>query len=118
MSDPAPRFRTYVGFRLDGSTVVRRVDLDGKQTRLNPRFDLAKHSPTGFEWGYEGSGPAQLALAILCDATGDAELSLKVYQKFKRQIVAHFEERWTLQAGDVADFAKSLAIKESAAQGS
>ena len=23
------------------------------------------HSPTGFAWGYEGSGPAQLAWALL-----------------------------------------------------
>jgi len=28
-----------------------------------PRSDLRNHSPNGFEWGYSGSGPAQLALA-------------------------------------------------------
>jgi hypothetical protein len=26
---------------------------------------LVQHSPTGFEWGYDGSGPADLALSIL-----------------------------------------------------
>lgn len=35
------------------------------------RLDLWNHSPTGFEFGYGGSGPAQLALAILSDCCGD-----------------------------------------------
>lgn len=28
-------------------------------------YHFVQHSPTGFEWGYAGSGPADLALAIL-----------------------------------------------------
>lgn len=52
------------------------------------RLDLANHSPTGFEWGYAGSGPAQLALAILVDATGDNDLSLRLYQRYKSEVVA------------------------------
>ena len=32
--------------------------------QLPLRLDLANHSPTGFSWGYGGSGPAQLALAL------------------------------------------------------
>jgi len=28
-------------------------------------LDEVNHSPTGFEWGYGGSGPAQLSYAIL-----------------------------------------------------
>ena len=31
---------------------------------LDPRLDLAEHSPTGLEWGYGGSGPAQLCVAL------------------------------------------------------
>lgn len=57
---------------------------------LDPRLDLANHSPTGLAWGYLGSGPAQLALAILCDATGDDELALAYYQLFKADIIAGF----------------------------
>lgn len=30
-----------------------------------------KHSPTGFSWGYAGSGPAELARCLLIDALGD-----------------------------------------------
>jgi hypothetical protein len=32
----------------------------------------ARHSPTGFSWGYAGSGPAALARSLLIHALGDA----------------------------------------------
>jgi hypothetical protein len=54
---------------------------------LNPRRDLRCHSPTGFEWGYGGSGPAQLALALCADALGDDERAMRVYQHFKNRAV-------------------------------
>jgi len=108
MRSPAPRFRIYAGQRLGNTATVRIADEGGKESRLDPRFDLMKHSPTGLEWGYEGSGPAQLALAILADATGDDLLALQTYQRFKREIIAKFGDSWTLEAGDIANFAKTL----------
>ena len=35
--------------------------------RARPLTHIAYHSPDGFEWGYAGSGPADLALAVLAD---------------------------------------------------
>jgi len=61
------------------------VTADGKN--LDPRFDLMNHSPDGFSWGYEGSGPSQLALAILAHHLDD-HLALKHYQAFKRDVLA------------------------------
>ena len=57
---------TYRGVRFGGNEKEGRlgrcaVTKDGR--KLNPRLDLFNHSPTGFEWGYGGSGPAQTALA-------------------------------------------------------
>lgn len=54
------------------------------------------HSPTGFEWGYHGSGPAELARCILIDHLGltteqlaEREPVLPVsYQDFKVAFVA------------------------------
>src|ERR1700689_1794915 len=46
------------------------------------RLDLWNHSPTGFEFGYGGSGTAQLAPAILAHCFG-GELAGKNYQTFK-----------------------------------
>lgn len=54
---------------------------------LPPRLDLRNHSPDGFAWGYGGSGPAQLALAILCWFGDEAE-ALVAYQDFKAQVIA------------------------------
>ena len=64
---------------------------------LNPRFDLRNHSPDGFERGYAGSGPAQLALALLSDCLGDDHTAAKFYQDFKFGVVAKLaHDRWTL----------------------
>lgn len=61
------------------------IQVNGKP--LDLRLDLRDHSPTGFEWGYNGSGPAQTALAILAHEYGD-EFALNHYQTFKRIFVA------------------------------
>jgi hypothetical protein len=46
------------------------VTRSGRTKPLDPRYDLRNNSPTGFPWGYNGNGPAQLALAILTDYFG------------------------------------------------
>jgi hypothetical protein len=66
---------------------------DHGETPLNPRLDLANHSPTGFEMGYGGSGPAQTALAILSEATGNDQLAIALHQKFKWKFVAPVSPR-------------------------
>lgn len=52
----------------DEQTWWGAVTMDGK--RLTPRRSqlVSMHSPDGFSWGYSGSGPTQLALAILLEA--------------------------------------------------
>src|SRR4051812_2099889 len=78
---------------------------------LNPRLDLRNHSPNGFEWGYGGSGPAQLALVILADHLGDDDKALQLYQFFKWQVVAFLpHESWTLTSDEVEDRVQSSTI--------
>jgi hypothetical protein len=67
-------------------------------------LDVCNHSPTGFAWGYGGSGPAQLALALLLDATGDADLARAHYQTFKRECIAGWKEQWTITAQEMRAF--------------
>ena len=97
---PCPRrahpVTEYWGTRVEGD--VPRVDVVvGQQyTLLPPRHDLANHSPDGFEWGYLGSGPAQLALALCAHATGDDQRALRVYQRVKETLVAKWSgDNWT-----------------------
>lgn len=83
------REKVYEGKRTDTGVVVT---VDG--VMLRERQDLRNHSPTGFEWGYGGSGPAQLALAILADHLGDDHAALALYQDFKFNVVAALPGSW------------------------
>lgn len=63
------------------------------------RLDLRNHSPTGFSWGYNGSGPAQLALALLTHATGDPNTALEYYQQFKDRVIARLPQNKVFRLG-------------------
>lgn len=83
---------------------------------LNPRFDLSNHSPTGFEWGYCGSGPAQLALALLADHLCDPQQALDLHQRFKWQVVTELPyKRWTLTSLDIDEAVSRIRALDQAA---
>jgi hypothetical protein len=65
------------------------IELNG--WTLSPIKSLAirNHSPDGFQWGYCGSGPHQLALAILLELKGP-EYAQRHYNDFCREIIAGF----------------------------
>ena len=91
--------KTYSGCREGHATVVT---VDGQP--LNPRLDLWNHSPSGFEWGYAGSGPAQLALALLADCLGEDDEAVEWHQDFKDQVVAGLPfAGWTLAEADIRE---------------
>lgn len=80
--------------RPDFAVRFRDSDLPLEQSPwqwLPMRNDLRNHSPDGASWGYSGSGPAQLALALLAHATGDDELAQKLYQRFKVDVVSRWD---------------------------
>ena len=88
--------------RYEGLRTGHAVDVTVNGRPLNPRLDLYNHSPTGFEWGYCGSGPAQLALAILADHLVDDQQALNVYQRFKWAVITELpKKRWTLNNRDI-----------------
>ena len=81
-----------------------------------PSQALRNHSPGGFHWGYGGSGPAQLALAILLDCTGDEDTALEHYQEFKSCVIAALErdEAWEIRAGEIEEFLRRNASEAPA----
>ena len=97
---------SYFGVREQGTALVfryRPARDPGEGAPLPLRLDLRKHSPSGPDWGYVGSGPAQLALAILADYLGDDEEALELYQAFKAAVIARLPEaRWVLNERDIA----------------
>ena len=105
--------KTYEGLR-EGYAVIVTVNA----RPLNPRLDLWNHSPTGFEWGYGGSGPAQLALALLADHLGDDQEALNLYQRFKWTVVATLPRRgWTLISRDIEEALERIRNERVAAGG-
>lgn len=106
---------TYRGKRVWGEAQVY-VDTDGE---VNTLRHVVHHSPTGFEWGYAGSGPAELARCILLDALhypkcgecqgagcwycdGGYDLPPVMYQQFKFDIVARWpQDGWELEREEV-----------------
>jgi hypothetical protein len=75
------------------------------------------HSPDGFEWGYHGSGPADLALSMLADALGEKQTqaqakhfdpsscprAVRAHQEFKAEFIAVVprNEGWEIEAEQV-----------------
>lgn len=62
----------------------RNVWLDGEYLDPAESQEIRNHSSDGFNWGYGGSGPAQLALAIVLKLTGKPD----GYQDFKWKVIA------------------------------
>jgi Family of unknown function (DUF6166) len=88
--------KVYEGSRsLEGAIVT----VDGKP--LPPRYDLRRLSKAGFEWTYEGAGPAQLALALLADHVGDDQAALREHERFMREVVANLDNAWRLTSEDI-----------------
>ncbi len=83
--------------------VFKRLLPDGEPTELSPEPSqkLNDHSLDVFQWGYSGSGPAQLALALLLDATTDPEMALAHYQQFKWDKVATWGDAWRITKSEI-----------------
>jgi hypothetical protein len=94
--------RKYRG--LASATDCRVLVIDGDAMKSRPlplRKEVRLHSEE-FAWAYQGSGPAQLALALLCDAVGERRAK-PLYQEFKRQRIATLEEDqdWEMTQADI-----------------
>lgn len=111
--------KEYVGQRneLTGELEVTVVAGDD---RPRPLHHVVQHSPDGFEAGYGGSGPADLALSILADALEERPsadelrhgraICLRHHQEFKREVVARLEPPFTIPGEDVEAFLTARGV--------
>src|SRR4051795_1202653 len=53
-----------------------------------------------------GAGPAQLALAILAEVTGDNSLAVRLHQEFKRDVIAGLamNRSWQINSREVREW--------------
>ena len=88
--------------------VQPKVQIDGEQLPIEYSLNVKNHSPDGFAWGYWGSGPSQLGLAIMLLETEDEETALKYYQEFTSEVIGklNIEKGWTLTSTDVQAWLK------------
>jgi hypothetical protein len=80
--------------------------------RVEPLPHHVCHSPSGFEWGYDGNGPSELARCILIDYLADANASYELlarYQEFKDEVITNLPRVgiWSLASRAIAAWAAS-----------
>lgn len=125
-----PKDWLYTGYRDEKQLcVVRRKNTErtpygkraGGSQRLSVRQDIYNHG-NGFEWGYSGSGPAQLALAILVQYLQSEvkdpdwkDKALRWHQQFKVDWIAPLprEERWFITREQMQGFVDGMNETES-----
>lgn len=99
----------YDDLDLDKALVLQRIADDRKcPVRTNVPHLVVHHSPTGFEFGYGGSGPADLALNVCqwylesthyqgaktqCFDGNCFSLAWVLHQDFKRTFIANAPQR-------------------------
>jgi hypothetical protein len=89
--------------RLDDQHAV----VDTVQVEKWESLKVVSHSPDGFEMGYRGSGPAQLALAILLEYFGTVEgpgaetRAQLLYQGFKDAFVSTWKDVGFVTEGEL-----------------
>lgn len=85
------------------------LTVDDVVCNLNVSLYFAGHSPDGFNWGYNGSGPAQAALAILLECRPYRE-ALQFYQRFKEDFLAKQDkDKDFVIEVDIDDWMKGIA---------
>jgi uncharacterized protein DUF6166 len=122
--------KRYIGSRTKLGVIVE-VEVRDHRNKVRKRTlrHIPYHSPEGFEMGYGGSGPADLALAILVDYFGERpprdghksprfsqwtvkSKAWKLHQSFKWKFIAGFGGQWTLYNWQIQEWLKEQEVKE------
>lgn len=93
----------FVGSRTANSSRVFVKNKNGI-TELPLCLELVNHSPTGFSWGYAGSGPAQLAVALLRFVSQSNKVAVALHQQFKRDVVSRFGKDWAMHEWQIRNW--------------
>ena len=98
--------------KIIGKHQTRQVFIDGWELLPDYSQTLVNHSPDGFNWGYGGSGPAQLALALLLYFTSNERISRCYYQDFKWEVVSRLPGDFEIDSKAVYDFLDTIEPAE------
>jgi hypothetical protein len=86
------------------------IVIDGEKKYSLPH--IVRHSPDGFQWGYGGSGPSELARCILLDLLGNFPKSIvdHIYQDFKRYFIEGAADDLLIKEEDIRAWLKTKKI--------
>ena len=91
---------------IKGNLIPNRiVTIDGVELTPEASQKVRNHSPDGFNWGYGGSGPAQLALALLLHFS-DEDTAQKLYQDFKWDVICNLSPNFEMGSDFVTNWIK------------
>jgi hypothetical protein len=105
-----PRTRATLPMNENGDIVCKRTEDD--ELLFNLGQLVVHHSPTGFNWGYGGSGPADFALNILqyfgppgnevdCFRGRCSQFAWNYHHQFKREFIAALPKEGGVIPGEV-----------------
>lgn len=90
----------------DGTIIKAKHTCSGIRTNV-PRT-VWQHSPTGYNFGYSGSGPTDLALNVLLYACNGEQMARNLTQDFREEFVAPASgDEWRISAQALADWLRS-----------
>lgn len=95
--------KKYYGFHTGkpGPQKVMVKQEDGVETEL---VHVIRHSPDGFNFGYNGSGPSDLALSILFDVLNDYTQANHLYIQFREAFVSSWKSCFSITEQQVLDW--------------
>lgn len=76
---------------VDTNGHLRHLCLNHDPRSLRWQRSFPCHSPSGWNWGYGGSGPAELAVMILLDLRLEMIDAWRLHQQFKRMFIAQID---------------------------
>ena len=105
----------FVSHQIPFSRDVLIIDENRSVSFLKPERSqrIRNHSPDGFNWGYAGSGPAQLALALLLEVTNDEQIARAHYDDFTYQVIGRVtsqETNWEIEEQKIVEWLENRGV--------
>jgi hypothetical protein len=107
------------------TVTVRTLAQDQSVLREDGLYHVVRHSLEGFEWGYVGSGPLDLALSILVDHFKEEHGLIEFahfhamdydrnhpailrYQQFAQAFIGRLENEWVINSDQIDEWLTGL----------
>lgn len=110
-----PPHTVYRGRRLidvTGDVVGARVTVNGQVLTADRAAKINKRNHGGFDWGRRGAGPAQLAFALILDATDKPFLAMAHCRALMAARVADWGDEWEITAGEIRLMVSQFEVEE------